>query len=89
VGFAMEVVRDTTTRRGAVAKAKATRLFESVTATSQRFLHLCVPGHLVNDSGRSVLYLPESRVRQLDHERYAAHIEEIAARRASDQPPDQ
>jgi hypothetical protein len=88
VGFAMEVVRDST-RRGAAAKAKATRLFESITATSLRFLHLCVPGHLVNDSGRPVLHLPESRVRRLDHERYAARIDGIAARRAADRPPDQ
>jgi hypothetical protein len=87
VGFAMEVVGDAT-RRGTASVSKATRLFESVTATTLRFLHLCVPGHLVNDSGRAVLHLPESRCRRLDHERYAARIETIADQRAADRPPD-
>jgi len=74
-GFAMEVVEGATRRKNSVAE-KATRLFKCATWATVRFLHLCVPGQLVNDSGRSVLHLPESRARKVDwdgfHERIAA-----------------
>jgi hypothetical protein len=44
-----------------------------------RFLHLCVPGQLVNDSGRTVLHLPESRARKVDWDSFQARIGEIEA----------
>jgi hypothetical protein len=88
VGFATEVVRGAL-RRDADSAGKATRLFESVTATTLRFLCLSVPGHLVNDSGRTVLHLPESRLRRRDHDRYAARIAELAGQQAADRSPDQ
>jgi len=74
-GFAMEVIDGATRRKDSVAE-KATRLFKCVTWATVRFLHLCVPGQIVNDSGRTMLHLPESRARKADwegfHERIAA-----------------
>ena len=75
VGFAIEVVDGATRRKGSVAQ-KATRLFKCATWSTMRFLHFCVPGRVVNDAGRTVLHLPESRARKADwdgfHERIAA-----------------
>lgn len=78
VGFAMEVVDSATRRKNTVAE-KATRLFKCATHETVRFLHLCVPGQLVNDSGRTVLHLPESRARKVDWDSFQARIGEIEA----------
>lgn len=75
-GFAMEVVDGATRRRNAVAE-KATRLFKCATWATIRFIHLCVPGQLVNNSGRTVLHLPESRARKADWDKYHARIDKI------------
>jgi hypothetical protein len=75
-GFAMEVVEGATRRKNVVVE-KATRLFKCATWATVRFLHLCVPGQLVNDSGRTVLHLPESRARKADWDEYQARIGEI------------
>jgi len=75
-GFAMEVVDGATQRKNSVVE-KATRLFKCATWSTVRFLHLCVPGQLVNDSGRIVLHLPESRARKSDWNDFQIRIEEI------------
>jgi hypothetical protein len=75
-GFAMEVVDSGTSRKNAVLE-KATRLFKCATWATVRFLHLSVPGQLVNDSGRTVLHLPESRARKADWDRFRSRIAEI------------
>jgi len=77
-GFAMEVVDGATRRKNSVAE-KATRLFKCATWATVRFLHLCVPGQLVNDSGRTALHLPESQARKSDWDRFRERIGEIEA----------
>jgi hypothetical protein len=77
-GFAMEIV-DGAARRKATVAEKATRLFKCAAFSTVRFLHLCVPGQLVNDSGRTVLHLPESRARKADWDRFRSRIDEIEA----------
>ena len=72
----MEVVEGTAPRKNSVAE-KATRLFKCATWATVRFLHLCVPGQLVNDSGRTVLHLPESQARKSDWDRFRERIGEI------------
>lgn len=75
-GFTMEVVDGATRRKGSVAE-KATRLFKCATWATVRFLHLCVPGRVVNNSGRTVLHLPESRARKADWDRFRERIAAI------------
>jgi hypothetical protein len=75
-GFAMEVVEGTTRRKNSVPE-KATRLFKCATWATVRFLHLCTPGQLVNDSGRTVLHLPESQARKADWDRFNERISKI------------
>ncbi len=75
-GFAMEVVDGASRRQNPVAE-KATRLFKCATWATVRFLHLCVPGQLVNDSGRTVLHLPESRARKADWDHFRERIAAI------------
>ncbi len=75
-GFAMEVVDGTTRRKNSVPE-KATRLFKCATWATVRFLHLCTPGQLVNDSGRTVLHLPESQARKADWDRFNERISKI------------
>lgn len=75
-GFAMEVVDGATSRKNAIAE-KATRLFKCATWATIRFLHLCVPGLLVNNSGTTVLHLPKSRARKADWDKYQARILKI------------
>jgi hypothetical protein len=77
-GFAMEVVAGAELRRNAVSQ-KATRLFKCATCATIRFLHLCVPGQLVNNSGRAALHLPESRARKADWDVFRDHIDAIEA----------
>jgi len=78
VGFATEVVCGAERRP---ATAKVTRLFTTRTAQTLRFLHICVPGQLINDSGRSTLRLPESRARRTDWDRFSSRIQKIETRR--------
>jgi hypothetical protein len=80
VGFATEVVAGARRRRKHM-KAKATRVFQALTARTLRFLHFCVPGHVVNTSGTPTLRLPESRARQTDWECFRQRIESIETRR--------
>jgi hypothetical protein len=75
-GFALEVVDGATSRKNAMAE-KATRLFKCATWATVRFLHLCVPGQLANDSGRTVLHLPESRARKADWDGFRNRIDKI------------
>lgn len=77
-GFAMEVVDGATRRKSSIAE-KATRIFKCAAFSTVRFLHLCVPGQLVNDSGRTVLHLPESRARKDDWDEFRGRIDEIEA----------
>jgi hypothetical protein len=75
-GFAMEVVDGATVRENSVAE-KATRIFKCATWATVRFLHFCVPGQIVNDSGRTVLHLPQSQARKADWDRFRERIAEI------------
>ena len=77
VGFATEVVFGAKRR---AATAKVTRLFKTKAAQSLRFMHICVPGQLINESGRSTLRLPESRARISDWNRFSSRIQEIETR---------
>ena len=77
-GFAMEVVSGAASRKGAAIE-KATRLFKCATWGTVRFLHLCVPGQLVSESGRPVLRLPESRARKVDWDGFHDRIGRIEA----------
>ena len=78
VGFATEVICGVSRR---TAGAKVTRLFETKTARTLRFLHICIPGQLINESGRPTLRLPQSRARRSDWDRFNSRILEIETRR--------
>lgn len=77
VGFATEVVFGATRR---IANKKVTRLFKTQASQTLRFMHVCVPGQLINESGRATLRLPESRARCADWSRFNKRIQEIEAR---------
>lgn len=77
VGFATEVICKASPR---AASVKVTRLFESKAARTLRFLHICIPGQLINESGRPTLRLPESRARSEDWSSFSSRIREIESR---------
>jgi hypothetical protein len=78
VGFAIEVVNGSTRRKTFVAE-KANRLYKCATWATVRFLHLCVPGRVINDTGRTVLHLPESAARKADWDGFHKRIAAIEA----------
>ena len=84
VGFVTEVITDRAkapTKNA--AKTKKTRLFAQLRAKTLRFLHVNVPGVVANDSGRTVLRLPESRARQADWQTFQTRIESLQQKDAA------
>lgn len=76
IGFSTEVVSGCEKiRKKKNLRVKATRIFRHHRAKILRFLHINVPGMVVNDSGRAVLRLPESSARQSDWSIFQARLD--------------
>ncbi len=77
-GLAMEIIDGAQLRKKNVIE-KATRIVKCTAWSTIRFLHLCVPGQITNNSGKTTLHLPESMARRKKWDVFQKRIAKIEA----------
>jgi hypothetical protein len=78
IGFVNEVVTgEEPVFQTRSIREKATRIFRQIRAKTLRFLHINVPGIVSNNSGHTILRLPESRARRQDWQKFQERLEQV------------